>query len=121
MRLNNCTRMSNLHVMRHKRRQAMRFNQAMTTKNMQKKILNIQKCLKSIRYMILGTLRAFVQWHVAMIARHSLQLVMTLNLDVDFMTLTKNHKAHPLQKKFILVFILVKVNVNMNQLVKKLV
>jgi hypothetical protein len=47
--------------------------------------------------MILRTLRAFVQWHVAMIARHSLQLVMTLNLDVDFMTLTKNHKAHPRQ------------------------
>jgi hypothetical protein len=41
--------------------------------------------------MILWTLWTFVQWHV--IARHSLQLVMILNLDVDFMTLTKNHKA----------------------------
>ncbi len=77
------------------------------TKNMQKNIKNIQKCLKSIKYMILGTLRAFVQWHVAMIARHSLQLIMILNLDVDFMTLTKNHTTHLHQKKN-LVFVLVK-------------
>ncbi len=63
-----------------------------------KKIKNIQECLKSIKYMILGTLWAFVQWHVAMIARHSLQLVMILNLVVDFITLTKNHKAHLHQK-----------------------
>jgi hypothetical protein len=71
--------------------------------------------------MILGTLWTFVQWHVAMIARHSLQLVMILNLDVDFMTLTKNHKVHPRQFFLFWVFILVKVNVTMNQLVKKLV
>jgi hypothetical protein len=69
----------------------MGFNQAIT-KSMQfffkyTKMFKVNKIHDIMNFM------NFCPMACSIITRHSLQLVMILNLDVDFMTLTKNHKA----------------------------